>query len=182
MLFLSPVFADGFDDLLDIDRAWDGQKTITNQDYEEVVNALEENANKKELKKKKKRFRKIIGNGTSLHNELNHEKEIQEIKLPNSKEEGVLINIPVDLLLPNCVLEKGYYKVLAERDSKTKNPRIKFYQSQFLVGSLNVVETEDDFEEKDLDFARVLPYQDNYVKIIFGSIDFNAYAIVEYIK
>ena len=104
-LFLSPSYADGFDDLMDVERAWDGQKTITNQEYEQVINALEENANKKEEKKQKKRFKKIIGSGTSLHNELNPDKTLSEIKLPD-KDDGILINIPVNLVLKNTVRKR----------------------------------------------------------------------------
>ena len=37
-----PVKADdGWDDFGDIDRAWDGQKSITNQEFEKAIDTLE---------------------------------------------------------------------------------------------------------------------------------------------
>ena len=181
ILLANPSYSDGFDDMLDVERAWDGQKTITNQEYEEVIDALEEKVNNKEEKKQKKRFKKIIGGGTSLHKELNPDNNLVEIEIPNP-EEGVLINIPVNLALKDCVLQKGYYKVLPEKDKKNNKFYIKFYQSQYLMGILEVVETEDDFGQKDLNFAEILPINEGFVKLIYGSIEFNAYSIVNIVE
>ena len=46
------------------------------------------------------------------------------------------------------------------------------------MGVLEVTETDDDFNEKDLNFAKILPVNDKFVKLILGSIDFNAYSII----
>ena len=173
------VRADIQDDFAEVDKAWDAQTTITNKDYEDVVNALQEKKDKVEEKKKKRKFRKITGGGKSLHNEISPEKNIKEIPDIKPAEEGVLINLPVNLLLDNIILEQGYYKVVAERDEQ-KKIHIKFYQSQFLKGEIIAEETEDDYEEEFIDFAKVLPYNDSFVKMIFGSIDFNAYALIPF--
>lgn len=180
-LFLSilAVNADSWDDFSNVDRMWDGQKTITNKEFEEVMDVLEDKKQEKEKKQKKKWFKKISGGGTSLHNELNHENEIEELQSLKPKDEGMLINAPMVLYINGNPLEKGFYKVIATREQDGKI-YISFYQSQFFKGKIEAVETDNDFGEEELDFAKVLPYNESFVKIIFGSIDFNAYAFVPY--
>ena len=173
-------FADSWDDFANLDTLWDGQKSITNKEFDEVVEKLEEKANIQEEKKKNKKIKKLFGTGTTLHNELNPSKNISEFDVLKENNDGVLINIPVDLVINDKVLEKGYYQVFGERDKENNKIYINFYQSHFFKAKLEVVETKDDFNEKQLDFAKLLPYNDSFVKIIFGSIDFNAYAIVNY--
>lgn len=175
------IFADSWDDFSNVDRMWDGQKAITNKEFEQVMDALEEKSKQKEEKKEKKRFKKLFGGGTTLHKELNPDNEVQEIQGFKPKEEGVLINTPVQLVVDNTTLEKGYYKIIAERDEESKKIYINFYQSQFFKGKLEVIETQDDFGQETLDFAEVLPYNESFVKLIFGCIDFNAYAFIPYI-
>jgi len=176
----STAFAEGWDDIGDLDRAWDGQKTITNKEFEQVMEHLESKKKKAEEKKKRKRAKKISGGGTSLHSELNPDKNINIItKLKPEKEEGILINIPVVLYVEEKPLEKGYYNVFAER-SDDKKIYIKFYQSQYFKGKVEATETDDDFSEENVDFARIVEYNNSFVKIIFGCIDFNAYAYIPY--
>jgi hypothetical protein len=180
-IFLLPsVLADSWDDFSDVDRMWDGQKSITNKEFEQVMDALEEKANKKEEKKKKKLFKRIGGGGTSLHKELNPESDVSEIEPIKQNEEGILLNSSVDLIVGGGVLERGYYKVLAERNKDDNKIYLSFYQSQFFKGKIEATETNEDYGEKSIDFVRLLPYTESYVKIIFGSIDFNAYAFIPY--
>ena len=175
------VLADSWDDFSNLDETWDAQKTVPNSDYEEVVNALEEKKEAVEQKKKKKRFRKLFSaGGTTLHKDIKPESEIKEIQDIEKKDEGILTNVFVDLLLDGVILEKGYYKIIAERDEQ-KKIHIKFYQSQFLRGEIIAEETNDDYGQEAIDFAKLLPYNQNFVKFIFGSIDFNAYAYIPYL-
>lgn len=176
------VSADSWDDFSAVDRMWDGQKSITNQEFEKVMEKLEEKSQQKEEKQKKRKFKKLFGGGTTLHNELNPNNEVKELVGFKDKEEGVLVNLPVQILLEGVPLEKGFYKVIAERDEDSKKIYINFYQSQFFKGRLEVIETDDDFGETTLDFARILPYNASFVKMIFGCIDFNAYAYIPYIE
>ena len=46
-LFVPFAIADEWDDFNSVERAWDGQKTITNQEFEKVMDALEQKADKK---------------------------------------------------------------------------------------------------------------------------------------
>ena len=136
--------------------------------------------NKEKKNRKKKKAKKISGGGTSLHSELAPGAEIQGMTpLKNKSEEGLLLNVPVNLIIDETPLDKGYYKVFAERD-KNNDIYLSFYQSQFFKGKVRACETSDDYDSEDLDFVKLLPYNKNFVKIIFGSLDFNAYAYIRY--
>lgn len=181
LCILAPMsFAEDWDDFSNLDRAWDGQKTITNKEFEEVMDALQANQKKKEAKQRKKAIKKIGGGGTSLHSDLNPDKSFSEIQKVSPEQEGILVNVPVHLMIDGNVLEKGYYKLIAQRDEKDKKIYILFYQSQFLKGKVQAEETEDDFGEENLDFARLIPYNNSFVKMVFGCIDFNAFAYIPY--
>jgi len=167
-------------DFGDLDRAWDGQKTITNKEFEEVMDALQEKSKAKDAKKKKKQFKKIIGGGESLHSDMAHDKEVKDFE-SLKKDEGLLLNIPVDILLDEKILERGYYKAIAMRDDN-KKIKIQFYQAQFLKGEVEGIETQDDFGEEKIDFIKLLPFNESFMKLIFGSLDFNAYAYVPFVE
>ena len=119
-LLIMPAYSDDWDDFSNVDRMWDGQKSITNKEFEEVMDALQANQKKKEEKQRKKLFKKIGGGGSSLHKDLNPDKEIKELQSINTKDEGSLLNIPVDIIVNNNVIERGYYKILAEKDKDGK--------------------------------------------------------------
>ena len=146
------------------------------------MDKLEENTKKKEEKQEAKRVRKLFGGGKFLHkeSELDLKKIQNEISVNDSKEDGVLINIPVRIYIENKFLDKGYYKVCAERDKDSGKTFVKFYQSQFLIATIEVHETDDDYGQNELDFAEILPYNESFVKLIFGSIDFNAYTFLPF--
>ena len=176
---LPPVQAENWDDYTDLDKAWEGQKTVTNKEYDEVIDALKAQEKKREAKKKKKLFKRLLGGGDSLHEELSPDNEIKEIPDFKSNDKGLLLNVPVEITLDNNILDRGFYKVLGERNDDGKIC-IKFYQSQFFKGEVQAIETQDDYGEESIDFVRIVPYNDSFVKIIFGSIDFNAYALIPF--
>lgn len=170
---------DEWDSFGDVDRAWDGQKSITNKEFEEAINTLEGKKKQKEEKKRKKMIKKISGGGESLHPDLSPDSEIKSLTPLKENEDGMLLNVPVNMIINNEALDKGFYKVIGERD-KDGNIYLSFYQSQFFKGKVKAVETRDDYEQETLDFVELIPYNDKYVKIIFGSLDFNAYAFVRF--
>lgn len=175
-------FAESWDDYSGLEHAWDGQKSVTNKEFEQVMDALQQKAKKKENKQKKKRAKKISGGGTSLHNELNPDKIIPELDSVQPISEDLLVNLPVNLLIDDKVLEKGYYNVVGERNKENKKIYLSFYQAHYLMAKLEAFETEDDYGEENVSFVRVQNYNDSYVKLIFGSIDFNAYAYIPYME
>lgn len=178
--FILPANAESWDDYNNLDRMWDGQESITNKEFEQVMDALNENTKKKETKQRKKLIKRIGGGGTSLHTELNPDNKIQEIQSPKPKEEGILINLPVNIFIDTKPLEKGYYKIIASKENGKFY--INFYQSQFFKGRVEACVTEDDFGEETVDFARIIPYNNSFVKLIFGSLDFNGYVYIPFLS
>ena len=180
---LLPVLADdGWDDFSGIDHAWDGQKSITNKEFEEAIDTLEGNQKKKEAKKRKKLIKKIGGGGTSLHSELSPDSDILDMD-PLKKEEdngGSLLNVPVNLVVDGGVLDKGFYKVIAQKEED--GIYLLFYQSQYFKGKVKATRTEDDFDEEYIDFVKLIPLNNNTVRIIYGSLDYNAYAVVKFVS
>ena len=53
-----PSLAESWDDFSDVDRLWDGQKSITNQQFEQVMDKLEKKNKQKEEKLKQKKTKK----------------------------------------------------------------------------------------------------------------------------
>lgn len=180
MFFQVSVLAESWEDIPNLDRMWDGQTSVTNKEFEEVMNVLEDKKNKKESKQKKKRMKKISGGGTSLHNELNPDAEIKELApLKKDESEEHLLSMPVNVVIGDMLLEKGFYRIVGE---KNKNGEIylMFYQSQFFKGKIRAKETMDDYDEESINFVKLVPCNDNFVKILFGSLEFNAYAYLRY--
>ena len=176
------VNAESWDDFADLDRAWDGQKTITNKEFEDVMDALQAKTKKKEARQRKRKIRKISGGGNSLHDELNPDKTIPELQSLKPESEELLINLPVNLIIDGKVLDKGYYNVTAERDKNDKKIYINFYQSHYLIAKVEATETEDDYGEEKVDFAEIKGYNNSHVKLVFGSIDFNAFVYIPFIE
>lgn len=174
------AIADEWDDFSSVQRSWDGQKSITNSEFEKAIETLEAPQKQREEKQKKKKIKKISGGGTSLHNALDPSAEIKSETPLNEKPEDLILNLPVEVFLDdNVKLEKGYYKVIAKKE-KDKQLYLYFYQSQFFKGKIKATETNDDFGEESLDFLKVVSYDENFAKIIFGSLKYNAYCYVRY--
>lgn len=180
MFPMCAVADDYLDSLSEIDRAWDGQKSITNKEFEEAIDTLEAKKKQKEAKQRKKMVKKISGGGTSLHSGLSPDSEIKSLTpLKDKSNEGLLLNVPISLILGDKIIEKGYYKVIVERD-ENNDIYLMFYQSQFFKGKVRAFETNDDYGKDDIDFVELIPYDKKCVKIIFGSLDFNAYTYIRY--
>ena len=187
LIFLSsPIcsFADDFfDDYKGIEHAWDGQKPVTNKEFEEAINTLTKKQKKKEAKAKKRKIKKISGGGTSLHKGLEPMNEIsaQDELKKKGEFDGQLLNIPVDIIINNNVLEKGYYNVFGEKDDKGEI-YLSFYQAHYFKGKVKAYKTKNDFDSDNLDFVKMEPFDENYIRIMYGSLDFNAYTYLRYIK
>lgn len=179
---ISTSYSEEWSDYSSAGNLWDGQKSITNAEFEKAIETLERNKVKKENKQKKKKIKKISGGGTSLHPELEPTADIQEqdpLKIDDN--EGQLLNLPVKLCIGEDILDTGFYNIFGQKD-ENGNVYLLFYQSHYFKGKLKANETNDDFDSDSINFVKLIPYNNDYVKIAFGSLDFNAYVYVRYLN
>ena len=93
------------------------------------------------------------------------------------KDTRPVICIPVDLNVGDGVLPVGHYQVKGEKD-ENGNVVLKLYQAQYVMAQFPATETNDDFNEDTITFVKWLSEGDDKIKLIYGSIDFNAYAVL----
>ena len=162
-----------------MENLWGDQKAITNKEFEEAIETLNAKQNKKDEKLQKKKIKKISGGGTTLHKNLEPNLDIQKQDfLPKKEQEsGQLLNLPVSIIIDKNTIEPGYYNIYGE---KNKNGEIylSFYQSHKLIGKIKAYQTNNDFDSEELNFVKLFPYDNNYMKIVYGSLDFNAYSYI----
>jgi hypothetical protein len=160
-----------------IDNAWDGQKAITNKQFEETINALQAKKKKKEDKQKEKAIKKV--KGSSLIPQMDAHNDNMSTPEPVSNfEEGELISIPIDFISDGKLIDRGFYKVTGVKQNN--EVYILLYQAHTLVAKLKARETDDDFNEQAIQFTRLLPVNEHQMKIIYGCLDFNAYVYIDY--
>lgn len=164
-----PVYADdiGLDDYTrGVENAWYGQKQITDEDFEKTVKKLEDKKNKKSQKKMK---------GQSM---FKGEEEEGDDFFAEAKPESILLMSPVALeTQQGCEIPVGHYTIVGKKEKN--KVFLEFHQAHLLVARVEATQTTMDFGETAINFAKILPYDENFVKIIFGSLDFNAYAFVQ---
>lgn len=182
MLIISPAFADDTDlpasgDLWDSwsqsqDFYGQDKPAVSDEDFDKAIQSIKDKQNKFGNWKKKKQIPKgeefHQGNETEVINEQTEEKEALSV-----------ICIPVELKVGNDgILPVGHYQVDGEKD-ENDSIVLKFYQAQYLMAQFPAEETTDDFDEDTISFVKWLPEGDDKIKIIYGSMDFNAYTIIE---
>ena len=167
VLFLSSCSVLAEDDLWDNFGGFDfeNQIPVTDEEFDSVVDKLKE---KKYGKEKNKNMPK--GESYRQSNETNYIKNVPQ-ELP-------VLCIPAKLqVAADSFIPIGYYQIVGEKING--EPVIKLYQSHYLIAQLNASETLDDFNQSTVNFVKLLPQEDNKVKIIFGNVDFNAYSIID---
>ena len=175
LCFYLPVKAEEFStggDMWDnfSDQNTYGQKPVTDEEFDKALT-------KKKIKKNfwgKEIKNKNIPKGEE-YRQSNETDFITEV----SKELPVLL-IPVELIIDeNTVLPVGHYQIMADKTNGII--KIKFYQSGNLMGEVKAVETDNDFNQETVNFANWLECGADKIRVIYGSLDFNAYVDI-YIK
>lgn len=139
-----------------------GQTPVSDEEFDKALES--------KMKKRKKRD-KNIPKGEEFH----QSNETQFIK--EAEKELPVLCVPANLAAEgNKILPVGHYQVIGEK--KNGKPVLKFYQAHFLIAEVPAVETQDDFNQETVHFVKILDNGEKQVKIIFGSLDFNAYTIV----
>lgn len=180
-MFALPICAEEVDwsKYDNIDNAWDGQKVITNKQFEETMNALEAKKNKKMNRQKEKAIRKL--KGSSLHDNMDAHKDNIESQTPlEEAEECQVINIPVNFVSNGKIIDCGFYKVVGEK--KDDGVYLELYQAHNLIARIKARETQDDFDQEFIQFVKLIPDTDTRMKLIFGSVAFNAYTYINILE
>lgn len=162
---------DFWDEPMKIDEAAKTQeKSVTNQEFEKVMQFFERKKKKKEEKKKPK--------GAPLWEQNVPD---AEEKTPSNDISGVLKNIkedyptamlPVTLITPQMTeIPPGYYRILSAKNDY--GYFINFYQGNQLIAKVKAQNTGNDHNQKSLNYAKLIPFNDEYMKVIYGDIDCN---------
>lgn len=170
LMFASTATADEFGTTGDL---WDNfnssapnqseqQKAVSDDKFNSIVDKLKS--------KRKKQPKPMKGESIQQSNETEQINQTAE-ELP-----VVCISIPLKVN-EDGILPVGHYQVKGELVEG--QPRLKLYQGHFLMADFPATETSDDFNEPEINFVKLTDYKDNQLRIIFGSVDFNAFAVVE---
>lgn len=176
LMTILPVYADdefssgGVDDLLkytnSVENAFAGQKKITDEQFQKTLEEVKAKKNKKN-KRKNKPFK-----GTG-YNEENNGGYISE-----TAEKNLILSVPLYLTNGDgAEIPIGHYKIVGKKENN--NIYLDFYQSATLIARVPALETDSDFNQTSMNFVQLMPYNEQRVKIIYGSMDFNAYTFIK---
>lgn len=159
--------SDGIESLIkstpDVENAFVGQKKITDEEFQKALD---------QVKAKQKKGRKNKPFKGKNFNEENNGGYISE-----TADKNLLLSIPVELTNGDGTeIPVGHYKIVGKKTNK--DVYLDFYQSSTLVAHVPAIETQYDFDQPNLNFVQLMPYNEQRVKIIYGSMDFNAYTFI----
>ena len=146
------------------------QEFVTDEDFEAAIKKIDNKVNK--WRNRVQRWRQPKGTNFSQSNETE-----QISKSQGEKASLPVISLPVGIKIGEETIPVGHYQVKGE--IVNQNPVLSFYQSGELICKINAHETKEDYDQQEILFASWIAEGDNQVKIIYGSLDFNAYAIVD---
>ena len=175
-LITSVVFAaensastDEWQDIGKMQDAWDGQKIITDDLFNKIIDMK----TKKSRQKEEKRFKRKVGESIAP-NPVN---EGNTALIKKIAEDFPTLLVPKTLMYDSTQINPGFYRILA---AKTKDGDffINFYQGNNLIGKIPATETQEDFETETINYAKIIyDEQDNTAKIVYGCIDYNLVAV-----
>lgn len=176
-IYITPVFADENGDLwnsYDIkDTPQKETKFVSDEDFEKALNQKNSKVNRWKNWLQKTNVPRGKEFSQSNETEIINSNQGEDASLP-------VISLPVELTISDCVIPVGHYQVKGEMiDGK---PILNFYQASNLILKLPAIETQDDFDKDEILFVDWVEIDENKLKIIYGSLDFNAYTFVDYIK
>ena len=146
------------------DNPYAGQKQISDEDFQKTLDQVKAKQGKK--KKQPPTFKGKNYNGSNTTNYINE-----------TGEKNILLGVPLDLINGDGTeIPIGHYKVIAKREND--KVYLNFLQSSTLVAKVPAIETDSDFDEKELNFVKLESYDDKRIRIIYGSMDLNAYTFI----
>ena len=71
---------------------------------------------------------------------------------------------------------------LENKKDKKGDVYLSFYQAHYFKGKIKAHVTKNDFDDENLDFVKAEPYDEDYIRVMYGSLDFNAYTYLRIYK
>lgn len=145
------------------------QRYVSDEEFEQALNKMNSKVNK---------WKNILLNKRPMKGQEYSQGNESEALSNNRGEDSSLpiISIPADIKIGDGVIPVGHYQV----DGENKDGKIilNLYQAHQLIAKIPATETQDDYDQEEILFANWIAENDDQIKIIYGSLDFNAYAIV----
>ena len=139
------------------------------------MSVYEKNKKKKEEKKRPK------GNPIWENNAPEDAQQSMSNILKDIKTDYPTVMIPVTLVTEDKTeIPPGFYRILSAK--KENNYFINFYQGNTLVAKVKAYNTGNDFNQKSLNYAKIIPNGDTLMNVIYGDIDCNLEATLEIIQ
>ncbi len=144
-------------------------KPVTDEEFEKALEEMDAKINKWKNWAQKRKMPK--------GQEFSHSNETEIINNEHGEDSSLpVISLPVEIKIGEEILPVGHYQVEGEKNQE--NVTLNIYQAGNLLTKIPAIETKDDFDQEEILFANWLSEGENQIKIIYGSLDFNAYAIV----
>ena len=180
-LIVSPVFAADTDFDTDLWTNYNNDEIINNakepqfitdEDFEKAIEQMDSKVNKWKNWAEKRKRPKGEEFSQSNETEIINNEQGEDASLP-------VVSLPVELKIGEGIVPVGHYQVQGEMVNG--RPVLSLYQAHFLVAKIPAIETNEDFDQEEILFANWLSDDENpdRIKLIYGSLDFNAYTYVD---
>ena len=145
-------------------------KPVSDEDFDKALKQVDQKVNKWKNWAEKRKIPK--GEEFSQSNEteiINNEQEKADNSFP-------VLTFPFELQIGEDYMPVGHYQIKGEKVDGTVV--FKFYQGNIEMAQIPATETNDDFNSETITFSKWEAQGDNEIKIMYGSMDLNAYAFV----
>ena len=145
-------------------------KPVSDEDFDKALKQVDQKVNKWKNWAEKRKIPK--GEEFSQSNEteiINNEQEKADNSLP-------VLTFPFELQIGEDYMPVGHYQIKGEKVDGTVV--FKFYQGNIEMAQIPATETNDDFNSETITFSKWEAQGDNEIKIMYGSMNLNAYAFV----
>lgn len=172
----------GIPAIADDDGLWDSytqnipsygeQRYVGDEEFNEAI----EKINKQD--RVKKWMKRLQGTNLPKGSQFTQANESEEINhTAGDKADLPVLSLPVEIVAGQGVIPVGHYQVEGENnDGKVV---LNLYQAHDLIAKIPAKITEDDYDKEEILFADWVTIGENKLKIIYGSLNFNAYAILD---
>lgn len=161
-----------------IDNAFDRQKPVTDDLFNKTISDMKaRNSKKGGWFWNKKKDEIVPLSPIPFKPDTYDNNEMQSVY--NKIENTPTIMIPTTVVTDKGVtLSPGFYKLSNKKEADNSYSLI-LTQGTTLMASISTKHTDEDYEQKEINFYNVIPISDKYLKIIYGTLDLNLEALLE---